>query len=104
MNNDVITIYQALGFEKIELEDGQTVLGFEFTPGGAYALLTDTEGNMPKSVTQEVIFACYTVADSFEWSSSFKNSSVFKDLWVTQDTIEAKLAAIQKHRELNQRF
>ena len=104
MSDNVLEIYQPLGFEEVETEDGQLVLGIEFTPDGAYALLTDAEGSMPKSTTQEIIFACYTADDAFEWSASFKNTTVFKELWLKEQSTEGRLSAIQKHREANQKF
>ena len=104
MSDTVLENYQRLGFEEVETDDSQIVLGIEFTPGGAYALLTDAEGIMPKSPAQEIIFACYTAEDSFEWSASFKNSTMFVELWQKEQTTEARLTAIQKHREANQKF
>ena len=104
MSDNLLETYQSLGFEETEMEDGQMVLGIELTPEGAYALLTDAEGLMPKNSNQEIIFAYYTPEDSYLWSASFKNSTVFKKLWIEAATIEAKLTAITNHREANQRF
>ncbi|CQR74203.1 hypothetical protein SOV_23300 [Sporomusa ovata DSM 2662] len=104
MSDNMLELYQSLGFEETEVEDGQPVLGIELTPEGAYALLTDAEGLMPKTPNQEIIFAYYTPEDSYLWSASFKNSTVFKNLWTAAATIEDKLTAITNHREANQRF
>lgn len=104
MSDNLLKFYQSLGFEEIEFEDGQMVLGIELTPEGAYALLTDAEGLMPKNPNQEVIFAYYTPEDSYLWSASFKNSTVFEKLWSESATPETKLTAIINHRETNQRF
>lgn len=104
MSDTILETYRQLGFEEVETDDGQIVLGIEFAPGGAYALLTDAEGLMPKSAAQEIIFACYTADDSFEWSASFKNSKVFTELWQKEETTEARITAIQRHREANQTF
>ena len=104
MSDNLLEFYQALGFEETEIDDGQMVLGIELTPEGAYALLTDAEGLMPKNPKQEVIFAYYTPEDSYLWSASFKNSTVFKELWNQSPTTETKLATIVKHREANQNF
>lgn len=104
MSDNLLEMYQSLGFEEIETEDGQMVLGIELTPEGPYALLTDTEGIMPKTPGQEIIFALYSADDSFEWSASFKNSTVFKELWLQKQTSEEKLIVIKKYREENQKF
>ena len=104
MSDNLLEFYQSLGFEETEMEDGQIVLGIELTPEGAYALLTDAEGLMPKKSVQEITFAYYASNDSFQWSANFKNPTVFKELWNQSPTTETKLAAIVKHREANQNF
>lgn len=103
MCDNMVAIYEALGFEETEMEDGQTVLGIEFADE-EYALLTDVEGGMPQTENQEIIFAYYSSEDSFLWSASFKNSTVFKELWNKATTAAAKLAAIREHREASQMF
>ncbi|HWR43026.1 hypothetical protein [Sporomusa sp.] len=100
----ILEFYESLGFEETEIEDGLIVLGIELTPEGNYALITDDEGTMPKSLNQGAIFAYYTPDGSFLWSASFKSSTAFKELWTGAQTNEARLDAIVKHREANETF
>ncbi|MDF2572765.1 MAG: hypothetical protein K0R55_4369 [Sporomusa sp.] len=103
-DNTILEFYEAMGFEETEIEDGLVVLGIELTKEGNYALLTDAEGNMPKNPTQEIVFAYYTPDDSFLWSASFKNSTIFKELWTGAQTAEAKLNAIVQYRKEREVF
>lgn len=102
MSNSLLEFYETLGFEETEIEDGLVVLGIEFTAEGNYALLTDDEGTMPQKLDQAVIFAYYSPEDAFLWSASFKNSTVFKEIWTKAATTEDKLAAIINHRQANE--
>lgn len=103
-NETIITFYAALGFEETEIDDGLLVPGIELTPAGNYALITDDEGTVPKSLNQGIIFAYYTAEDSYLWSASFKSSAAFKELWTGVQTNEARLDAIRQHREANETF
>lgn len=104
MSNSLLAFYETLGFEETEIEDGLVILGIELTPEGNYALLTDTEGTMPQKLDQAVIFAYYSPEDAFLWSASFKNSTVFKEIWTKSSTTEDKLAAITNYRHANEVF
>lgn len=104
MSNNIVEFYELLGFEEVDIDEGQLALGIELSADGAYGLLTDTEGNMPTTQNREIIFALYSPEDAFLWSASFKNSAVFKDIWTSAATGEDKLAAIKNYREANERF
>lgn len=104
MGNTLIELYESLGFEQVETEDGQAALGIELSPEGKYGLVTDSEGVLPQTLKQEIVFACYSPEDSFLWSASFKNTDTFRELWASAAAAEDKLAAIIKHREANQTF
>ncbi len=104
MSNSLLEFYETLGFEETEIEDGLIVLGIELTPEGNYALLTDKEGTMPQKLDQTVIFAYYSPEDAFLWSVSFKNSTVFKEIWTKSSTTEDRLADITNHRQANEVF
>jgi hypothetical protein len=90
--------FQALNFEETEIEDKLMALSCEFEDG-SYGLITDEEGALPESVNQPIVFAYYTPEDSFLWSTSFKNSYIFKDIWSAEQTAEQNLAALLKYRE-----
>lgn len=98
-DENILDFYEGLGFEETAIEDGLTALSFEIDPQGSYVLLTDEEGAVPETLRQTVVFACYTPEGAFQWSASFKNSYVFKDIWSESQTTEQKLDAIQKRRE-----
>ena len=100
----VIDFYEDLDFEEAELEEGATAFAFEDTADGSYALLTNDEGTMPESLRQNIIFAYYTAEGSFLWSASFKNSYLFKDIWSSETTPEAKIDAVHKTRVENEVF
>lgn len=104
MSDSIVRFYEALGFEETEIEDNLVVLGIELSAEGEYALITDDNGLMPTTLNQSVTFACYTPNDSYLWNASFKTSAEFKEIWESAATIEAKLAAIRKHREANELF
>lgn len=105
MNTEnLLEFYQALGFEEIDIEDGLTALFIETAPDESYALITDDNGSIPDQLRKTVVFACYSPAGSFLWSASFKNSFLFKDIWLQSEDIAGKLAAIRLHREQNQTF
>lgn len=95
----VLGFYEALGFEETDIEDGLTGLFFELDPQGSYALISNEEGAIPESLKQAVIFAFYTPEGAFQWSASFKNSYVFKDIWSKAQTSQQKLDAIGKRQE-----
>ena len=94
-----LDFYESLGFEEIEIEDGLTALCFETSSDGNYALLTNEEGDLPENLRQAVIFAYYTSDGSFQWSTSFKNSYLLKELWASSETPEDKLSAIRNRLE-----
>lgn len=98
-DESVLTFYEDLGFEETAIEDDLTALSLEVDPQGSYALITDEEGAVPETLKQAVVFACYTPEGAFQWSASFKNSYVFKDIWAGSQPTEQKLDAIQKRRE-----
>ncbi len=94
---NVMTFLQELGFEEIEIEDGLTALAVEFEPDGYYALLTNSEGLLPEKSKQSLIFAYYTPEGAYQWSASFKNSSVFKEIWSTGESLNQKLEAVRQY-------
>lgn len=96
---NIVEFYQALGFEATELEDGSAELFFVLDQEGKYATLTDDNGTMPQNLQQPVIFACYTPNDSFLWSTGFKSSFQFQELWSSGQTLTEKKDAVVKHRE-----
>lgn len=99
-NGQVLDFYETLGFEEIEIEDDLTALFVEIDLGGSYALITNEEGEMPESLKQSIVFACYSAEGVFLWSTSFANSHQFSEIW-SDDSLERKIVAIQKHRETN---
>lgn len=104
-SENVLDFYKELGFEEIDVEDGLTAFFIETAPDGSYALLTDDNGAMPLHLRKVVVvFACYSPAGAFLWSASFKNSFLFKDIWLQSEDIAGKLTAIKLHREQNETF
>jgi hypothetical protein len=101
---NIMEFYEELGFEEIEIEDGLTALFFEIDPEGSYVLLTDDDGDVPQSLKQPLVLACYTAEGAFEWSATFKSSPVFKEIWTVAPAPAEKLAAVQKYRESKQIF
>ena len=95
----VLDFYESLGFEETDIEDDLTALYFETDPQGSYVLMTNEEGAIPETLKQAVIFACYTPEGAFQWSASFKNSYVFRDIWSGAQTPQEKLDAVGKRRE-----
>ena len=98
-DESVLTFYETLGFEETDIEDDLTALFFELDPQGSYALVTNEEGAIPETLRQAVIFAVYTPEGAFQWSASFKNSHVLKNLWSGAETSQQKLDAIEKRRK-----
>jgi hypothetical protein len=98
-DDDSRDFYDQLGFEETDMEDYVTAMLFEYDQEGAYVLITDEEGKAPDSLRQPVIFSCYRPDGAFLWSTSFKNSFLFKDLWTEAQTSAEKVAAVQKYRE-----
>jgi hypothetical protein len=99
INESVMDFYQGLGFEETEIEDRLMALTCEFNVDGNYGLITDEDGAIPKSVKQPIVFAYYTPEGSFLWSTSFKNSYLFKDIWSGEQTPAQNIEALQKYRE-----
>ncbi|MDR3564396.1 MAG: hypothetical protein P4N59_23575 [Negativicutes bacterium] len=98
-DDNLLAFYEDLGFEMIDIEDDLSALSFDLDQSGNYALVTNEEGSMPESLREIILFACYTPEGSFLWSTSFRNSYLFKEAWDTGATPEEKLVAIQKHRD-----
>lgn len=99
MSDDSREFYTELGFEETELEDEATAMLLEYDDDGSYALITDEDGKTPESLRQTVLFSCYTPDGAFLWSTSFKNSFLFKELWTSASAPADKIAAIQKFRD-----
>lgn len=96
MPNEIMEYYESLDFEETEIEDGLTALAFEFSQDGSYALLTNEDGAIPENLKQRIIFAYYTHDGAFQWSISFKNSYVFKDVWTESQSPDHKLNTMLK--------
>lgn len=94
----VIDFYEALGFEETEIEDNLTAFVFDFDDG-SYGLLTDEDGVLPETLKQRLIFALYTSEGAFQWSTSFKNSYTFQDLWNSAQS-EQKLEILEQYKQL----
>jgi hypothetical protein len=101
-NDAVMNFYEDLGFEEAQIEDGLTALFFEVSPDGSYALLTNDSGAIPESLRQPLIFACYTEAGSFLWSTSFKNSYLLQEIWAVESTPAQKFEAVKNYRKTNE--
>ena len=101
-NDEVMNFYEDLGFEEAQIEDGLTALFFEVSPDGSYALLTNDSGAIPESLRQPLIFACYTEAGAFLWSTSFKNSYLLQETWVQEQDPVKKFEAVQNYRKANE--
>jgi len=48
-----------------------------------------------------VVLAYYSPEGAFQWSVSFKNSHLFKDIWTVSEKIEDKLTGALKYRDGN---
>ncbi len=101
-NDEVMNFYEDLGFEEAQIEDGLTALFFEVSPDGSYALLTNDSGAIPESLRQPIIFACYTEAGSFLWSTSFKNSYLLQETWAAESTPAQKFEAVKNYRKAHE--
>lgn len=98
MSNEVLEYYQNLNFTETEIEDGLTALAFDFAHDESYTLLTTEEGTLPTGLKQPVLLTYYSPEGAFQWSVSFKNAYVFKDIWSAAIDPEHKLAAVLEYR------
>jgi hypothetical protein len=98
-NQAVLDYFTALGFEEIPIEEGLSALSFEESPEGEYALITDEDGSIPKSLDIPLMLACYTEQGAFLWSTGFKNAAQFQEIWSIGSTYTEKLKAAEQHRE-----
>lgn len=101
-SENIMDFYGTLGFEEIEIEDKLTALCFEVDPADSYALITGEDGSIPASLKQVVVFACYTAAGAFQWSTSFKNSYLFQDTWSGAKTPKDKFEAVHAYGNSDQ--
>lgn len=99
MNDSIIEFYETLAFEETETDDGFTALSCETDQEGNYVLVTDDDGSMISSLDQPLLFTYYTAEGSFQWSTGFKNSYLFKDYWSKADLAEEKLKIIRDFRD-----
>jgi len=90
--------FAALGFEEIDIEDGLTALCYEETPEGEYVLITNEEGTLPHSLEVPLMLAGYSSEGAFLWSTGFKNSAQFKEIWSSAETYAEKIEKVQAHR------
>ena len=98
-NENVLDFYEDLDFEEAEIEERLTALFFEIAPDANYALITDEAGAIPETLKKPIIFTYYTPAGAFLWSTGFKNSHLFRDVWDTAKTPEKKIESVEQHRE-----
>lgn len=102
MNSEnALDFYESLGFEEAEIEDGLTALFFETGEDSSYVLLTDEDGKLPVNLKAAIVLAYYSPEGAFQWSVSFKNSHLFKDIWTVSEKIEDKLTGALKYRDGN---
>lgn len=97
MEENVLAFLQELGFEEIDIEDGLTALAVEFEPDGDYALITNSEGLLPETLKQSLVFACYTAEGAYQWSASFKNAAAFKNIWSSGESLAQKCEAVRQY-------
>lgn len=101
-SENMLDFYTQLGFEEIEIADSPPAFFWETEADGDYILVTDTEGAIPSTVKQPIIVAFYDASDRFQWSTSFKNSYLFRDIWDAATTANDKLRSLQEYRKQNE--
>ncbi|MCX7779722.1 MAG: hypothetical protein N2491_02250 [Negativicutes bacterium] len=101
---NILNFFAPLGFAETEIEDGLTALFYETDAAGGYLLVTDAEGIIPADLKRPVVAALYSPEGAFQWSVSFKNAQVFKDIWSAAAEPAGKLEALLKHRQNNETF
>ena len=99
INQAVMDFYGELGFEETQIEEGLTALCFEISPEENYGLITNDNGNIPETLREPIIFACYTQAGSFLWSTSFKNSYLVQETWTKEQELHKKFEAVKEYRK-----
>jgi hypothetical protein len=102
INQAVLDFYAELGFEETQIEEGLMALCIEISPEENYGLLTNDNGNVPETLREPVIFACYTQAGSFLWSTSFKNSYLVQETWIQEQELSKKFEAVKDYRKNNE--
>ena len=98
-HHDILDFFEEIDFEEIEIEDGMTALFIEIDEDSDYGLITDTEGNTPGNLAKPIVFACYNAEGAFQWSSTFKTATEFKELWSEQASLQEKFEAVRKFRK-----
>ena len=92
MSKELATeLFESLGFEEIQIEEGLMALCHEVEPDGRYLLVTDEDGNWPEDLTLPVVLALYSAKNVFQGSATVKNSKLFKERWLASQTMEARL-------------
>ncbi|WP_346355857.1 hypothetical protein [Azotosporobacter soli] len=99
IHNEILDFFEDLDFEEVEVEDNLTALFAEIDEDSEYGLLSDTEGRVPSSLTQPLVFACYSAEGAFQWSSTFKTAELFKSVWSAPATLAEKFAAARQFRK-----
>lgn len=88
--------FAALGFEEGAIEDGLTALIYEPSEDGAYAIISDENGNIPTDLKARAILACYTPDGAYDWSINFKSARLFKEKWSSLPAEGDKLVALKE--------
>lgn len=99
---NILDFYTQLGFEEIEIQDSPPAFFWETEENGDYILVTDEDGALPSAVKQPITVAFYDAGDRFQWSTGFKNSFLFRDLWNAAPAATDKLHSLQEYRKQNE--
>ena len=97
--NAILDFFEEFDFEEVEIEDGMTALFIEINEESEYGLITDDDGNLPKSLKNPIVFACYNPDGAFQWSSTFKTAEAFKAVWSAAASLPEKFEAVRKFRK-----
>lgn len=101
--DEMQSCFKDLGFEIADF-DGEPFLFIDLNDleeYGMYALITDTAGNIPKSLDEPIIWSLFDDNDALQWSVSIKNASYLKKLFEESDSLEDIIDSLKNLREDN---
>ena len=95
----VESFFGNLNFELVEIDERETLF-FEL-PDGAYATVTNEDGELPEDLNRPIIWSVYDENDSFQWSVTLEDAAAVEDLFRRFDDIETILDALLDIRNEN---
>ena len=101
MDSDAVgSFYEEMGFELVDIDDRE-VLFYQLDDDGAYATITDDNGNVPTDLDSPIIFSVYDENDSYQWSVTLEDSHYFGQLFARFAASDDLLANLRDIRQEN---